>query len=108
MTKKFHWDLIRGVAVAGASIVILLSILMLVNILFPLFGFFPPEWIGTIIQIATCSTLIIGYGILGWDIWEDRKTFFFFLAWGILLLVLFGNLAGIILIIVAVPIPFGS
>ena len=108
MPKKFHWDLIRGAAITGASIGILLSILMLINILFPLFGLFSPEWIGTIVQIGICSILIIGYGILGWDVWEDRKTFLFFLSWGIILLVLFGNLAGIILILVAIPIPFGN
>lgn len=108
MPKKFHWDLIRLLAVAGGILGIILAILMFLRIWGPLFWIITPEIIGFIIQIIICSLIILGWAIIGLDIWESRYAFLIFLVGGLVLIILFGNLAGILLVVAAIPIPFDS
>jgi hypothetical protein len=108
MPKKFHWDVIRAIGVIGGILGIIFSILMIVDIWGPIGGVLAPSWESTTIVIISCCVIVIVYAILGWDVWEVRFTFFLWLVIGILLIVLFGNLAGILLVVAAIPIPFGS
>lgn len=108
MPKKFHWDLIRVLAVCGGILGIIFAILMSLYIWGPIGGFIAPEIIGFLIQIIVCSLIILGWAIIGLDIWEGRYAFLTFLAAGLILIILFGNLAGILLVIAAIPIPFGN
>ena len=108
MARDVHWDIIRVLAVFGGILGIILSILMIADIWGPIGGVFAPDWLTTTIVILVCCVLIFGYAILGWQIWEIRYTFFLWIIIGILLIVLVGNLAGIILIVAAIPIPFGG
>ncbi|NVM54310.1 MAG: hypothetical protein HWN66_11465 [Candidatus Helarchaeota archaeon] len=107
MPKKFKWDLIRATAVMGGIVGIILSILMLLHIWGPIGGFIAPEWVSATFEIIICCVILFGYGVLGWDVWK-RHTFIIYIASGIVLIVLFGNLAGILLVVAGIPIPFGS
>jgi hypothetical protein len=105
--ENYHWDLIRVLIVAAGIIGIILSILNL-RLWNPLYGLAIPYWVIMVMEICICGTLIVGFGILGWDIWEDRKTFFAILIIGLVFIFLFWNYVGIMLVVVAIPIPFGS
>lgn len=107
MPKKFHWDLIRVLVLIGAMLGIIFGILMLLNILKPFWNFFAPEWISTIIIVIICCITILGYGILGWDM-DSRKSFFFLICFGIILIVIFSNLAGIIFVVAAILVIFSA
>jgi hypothetical protein len=108
MPKKFHWDLVRVIAISGGILGIIIGILMILHIWGPIGGFLAPDFISLLIEIIICGIIIIGWGILGWDIWEVRYSFLTFIVVGLVLIILFGNLAGILLVIAAIPIPFGS
>jgi len=108
MPKKFHWDLVRVIAISGSILGIIIGILMISHIWDPIGGFLAPDLISLLIEVIICGIMIIGWGILGWDVWEVRYSFVTFLAVGLVLIILFGNLAGILLVIAAIPIPFGS
>ena len=108
MPKKFHWDLVRVLAISGGILGIIIDILITLHIWGPIGGFAIPDFISLLIEIIICGIIIIGWGILGWDIWEVRYSFLTFIIVGLVLIILFGNLAGILLVIAAIPIPFGS
>jgi len=105
---KFQWDLIRAIAVSGGILGIIFSNLIAFNIWGPVGGVLAPDLISLLVEIIICAVIIVGWGIRGWDIWEVRYSFLTFIIVGLVLIVLFGNLAGILLIIAAIPIPFGS
>jgi hypothetical protein len=63
---------------------------------------------GLSLEDQLARTMIVGWGILGWDVWEARFTFLTFIGVGLILIFLFGNLAGVLFVIIAIPIPFGS
>lgn len=79
---------------------------MLLHIWVPIESFISPEWVSATFEISICSIVIIGYGIVGWDIWK-RHNIIVFITVGIVLIVIFGNLVGILLILVGIVILFG-
>lgn len=108
MPKKLRWDLIRILAVSGGILGIIFSILFTLYIWGPFWSFLAPDIINSTIAIVLCGIIVVGWGILGLDIWEVRYSFLTFIIVGLVLIILFGNLAGILLVIAAIPIPFGS
>ncbi|NVM01896.1 MAG: hypothetical protein HWN67_06150 [Candidatus Helarchaeota archaeon] len=108
MPKKFHWDLVRALILIGGILGILFSILITLEIMVPIVDFITHNWVSRTVEIIICIVIIIGYGVLGWDIWDSRETTFLCIIFGIVLIVLFGNLAGIPFIIAGIIIPFGS
>ncbi len=106
MPKKFHWDLTRVLVVLGGVLGVIFSLLRITHRWAPISGLIAPELVSTIIEVIICCVIIIGYGVLGWEIWE-RNTFFLVVVVGIALIVLFGNLAGILLIVAGIIIIFG-
>ena len=108
MPEKFHWDLVRVLATCGGILGVIFTITFILHIWGPIGGFLAPDVIGSTIEIILCGIIIVGWGVLGWDIWESRYSFVTFILVGLILIILFGNLAGILLVIAAIPIPFGS
>ncbi len=100
--------MIRAIAVGGGILGIVLSILITFHIWGPIGGLLAPDLISLLVEIIICGIIIVGWGILGWDIWEVRYSFLTFIVAGLVFVILFGNLAGILLLIAAIPIPFGS
>ena len=64
----------------------------------PVGGIFLADWIGATVQIVLC-TLVVLFFVLNWDIDHVRITFFPCLIAGIVIVFLFGNLAGILILI---------
>lgn len=114
---KPQWDLTRILPLVGAILGIVLSLLPFFGIWYPIWSFLGYDWLSTTIQVVLCGAVLLGYGLLGWKVVEQsgplrgrgtRSSFFFFLAVGVVLLVVFGNLAGILFLIDGVLLPFGG
>ncbi len=101
MTKKYLWDLPHMLILFGGILGIIFSLLRVMNVwqLFP--GVITADWTTTIIEIIIYIILIIAYIIVGLDI-GNRFSTFLSLGLGILVLVLFVNLVGILFIISAI------
>ena len=108
MPRKFHWDLIRIMVVIGGILGVVFSILRFLGVYSPITGFFAPDLLSFILEVATCGLMAVGWGILGLDVWENSYPFLVFIGVGLALIFLFGNIAGVLFVVVAIPIPFGS
>ncbi len=116
MTKS-HWDLTRVLPFVGAVLGIILSLLPFFGLWYPFWSFLGYDWIATTIQVIPCGVILLGYGLLGWKTHIQsgplrgrgkRSSCLFFLISGIVLLFVFGNLAGILFLIEGMMLPFGS
>ncbi|MFX1294818.1 MAG: hypothetical protein ACFFD2_08190 [Promethearchaeota archaeon] len=105
--KEIDWDIRRVTVIIGGVVGIILSILSLLHILGPFWGFIPIEWVRATIEIIICCVIIIGYGVIGWNVYKFYN-FVLLITVGAIFVIVFGNLAGIILIAAALFIALAS
>jgi hypothetical protein len=94
--------------VFGGSLGEILNYLRLLGIWNPINSILSSDFSSFVLSALLCGIMIVGWGILGWDIWEARFPFLTIIGVGLVLIFVFGNVAGVILVISAIPIPFGS
>jgi len=108
MPGKFHWDLIRVIVIIGGVSGVVFSIMQFYGVHSPITGLLSTDLSSLIVESVICGAIAVGWGVLGLDIWEDKYPFLVFIGAGLAMIFLFGNIVGMLFIIAAVPIPFGS
>lgn len=114
---KRRWGLISVLPLVASVLGIVLALLPFFGIWYPFWSFLGYDWFSTTLQVLICGLIILVFYVLGWKMYVEegplrgrgtRSSFVTFIVVGILLLFLFGNLAGILFLLDGLLLPFGS
>jgi hypothetical protein len=105
MMAKSQLDLFTVLIVVGVLLGIIISILNVLGIWNPIGGFVGPTWSTATVEMLLCAMVLMAF-VLTRNMNDTRLLFIILIATGIILIVLFGNLAGILWIIPGIMLPF--